>query len=114
MNSVSYLYDASTRDPEKLHEAVVGEELAEYVGFLMGDFSYSFNRHRELENTSHDIFERDDMDDFCGLARTLIESFGNGHVFCVLSQLCKWWRKLQSFTQENEAENDGEGEKAVI
>lgn len=82
MNSVSYIYGAVFCDLEELYGAVSGEKLAESVDFLLCDPPCNVRLLSELGNISHDVFGRNDMDDFSDMATRLIKHGRHKSVFC--------------------------------
>lgn len=84
INSVCLIYDADFGDFHELYEAGAGEELAKSVDFQLCDPPYNERRKSELENTGLDMFEPNDIEDFCDLAIKLIKPAGHGHLFCFL------------------------------
>lgn len=81
INSVCYIYDADFCDLEELHQAGAEEELAKWVYFVLCARTYNVKRQSELENIIHDASELNDMDDFCDLAKHLINYGDHGHRF---------------------------------
>lgn len=67
MKSDCYIHDANIFDLEELNETNTGEELAQFVNLLLCSCPYSVSSRSELENISHDVFARNDMDDFCDM-----------------------------------------------
>lgn len=67
MSSVCDIYDENFCDLEEPNEAVAGGELVGSENYLLCGPPYNVRRQNELEDTSHDRFELDDMDDFCDL-----------------------------------------------
>lgn len=82
MNSVCYIHDTDSRDLEELRETGGGEEVAESLNFLLCNPFYNIRRQSQLENTSHDVFGPNDMEDLYILAKTLIKTSGRIHVLC--------------------------------
>lgn len=114
MDSVYYIYHADFDNFEKYHKDGAGEELAESVDFLLCDPLYNTRCQSELEDTSHNVFEQNDMDDLCKLAEKSVKPGSHGHAYCSLLQPFSEWRRQQTLTEEKVDSNDGVGQKDEV
>lgn len=90
MCSICHIYDAVFRNLEEHDRAGAKEEEVESVDILLCKHSYSLKSQRELENTSHHMFDQRSSEGFCNLANTL-ENPGNcGHMFCSVLHFFSW------------------------
>lgn len=69
---------------------------------------------RELEDTSHDVFEQNDMDNFCDLLKTMMSAGCYGHKLCSALRLLSHWRTSQSLKEKKEVASDGEAKEVDI
>lgn len=82
MNSVSDMYHAYLRGLKKLPEHVAGQELTTFSNILLRNLPHNVSSQRELESTSHEIFEGNEMGDSCDLAKRSIKPGGQDHMSC--------------------------------
>lgn len=85
-NSVSCIYDDDFRDYAEPHEADGGKRVTDSLHLLLCNPPYNMTHQSKLESTDHDIFEPNDVDDFCDLAKLIIRPGVHGHVFCSVPQ----------------------------
>lgn len=64
-----------------------------------------------MENTSHDVFGPNEMDDFSDLAKMLIRHDFHSHLFRSALQFSSRWQRPYSLTEEKKVTNDGEGKE---
>lgn len=84
------------------------------VNVLLSDPHGNVRRRCGVENTSHNMFERNDMENCCNLAKTLIMSGGDGLVSYSVLQVSSSWQRIQYLAEGKEVTNDGEGEKVEM
>lgn len=81
-----YIYNAALPEFEELHEVGTGEELGDSMHFRTWGPPHIVRCQGEIENTNHDVSRRNEMDGFLDLAKKLIKSVDNGHLFCSAPQ----------------------------
>lgn len=72
MNSIYYMYDSDFRSIEEVHKADAREDLVVSLHFLLCDPLYNSRRQSELKKTWRDVLRANDMDNFCDLAKQLL------------------------------------------
>lgn len=93
--AIYYVYDAEFGNLEENHTASAGEELAEWVNFLLSDPPYNLRRQSKLESADKNVFSPNDMDDFRDLAKKPIKPNSHGHAFyCALQYSLKMFSPL--------------------
>lgn len=111
INSDFYIYSADFCDRKELNKDSTGEELAKSLNFLLLEPLYNVRRQKKLQNTSHDVFRSNNIENLCDLDKTLGNSGGHGHVFCSAHPFFPWERKRKSSTKEMKITNYGDDEE---
>lgn len=71
-NSFCYIYGAEFCDFKDHHEVDAGEKVMDSVDLLLSHTAHNVSCLSNLENTSHEIFLSNDMDDFCDMTKKII------------------------------------------
>lgn len=108
MSFACYVHDADFRDPEALHDAVAEEKLSELMYVLLCNTPYSLRRQINLKDTRHNMFEPNDMNDYCDLSENLIIPLGHNYLFLSALYFSSEWRRLQPLRGKKKVSNDGE------
>lgn len=108
MSSVSYRNVTDFRYPEELKTSAAWKSLMKSVDLLLDNASYSARRPSELGYKTYYVFRPNDMHGFCDMAKMMIISGGEGHVFCSTLQGPVRWGQTESIAEKNKVVNDGE------
>lgn len=73
--------------PQRASQTGAREALLAFVDLLLLNALYNLRPQSELESTSQDVFGSNAMDDFCNMAKKMIESADHVHVLCFTFQV---------------------------
>lgn len=94
INSGSYKYDVDSCSFEEHQEPGARPELAYTKCPLLYDHPNNVRHQSKLEKNSHNVFDLNNMDDFCDLGKMLVKIGGHDYDFYTALHFRSRWRRF--------------------